>query len=139
MIGVNSSIYTPSGGSIGLGFAIPINRARRVAEDLLAHGEVRRPWIGDQLRSTGRCDEPARRHQRRRGDRAASFPARRRRAAGLRAGDLIVRAGTATVRNRLRLGAARLDLRVGERVPLVVQRGGREHDGRRSRSRTCPR
>src|SRR4051794_2790439 len=48
VIGVNSSIFSPSGGSIGLGFAIPINRARRVAEDLLAHGVVRRPWVGLQ-------------------------------------------------------------------------------------------
>ena len=38
VIGVNCSIYSTSGGSIGLGFAIPINRARRVADDLLAHG-----------------------------------------------------------------------------------------------------
>src|SRR4030095_5820723 len=54
VIGVNSSIYSTSGGgSIGLGFAIPINRARRVAEDLLAHGRVRRPWIGVRL------DEPS--------------------------------------------------------------------------------
>ncbi|MBA3656797.1 MAG: trypsin-like peptidase domain-containing protein, partial [Gemmatimonadaceae bacterium] len=36
VIGVNSSIFSPSGGSIGIGFAIPINRAKRVAEDLLA-------------------------------------------------------------------------------------------------------
>jgi serine protease Do len=50
VVGVNSSIYSPSGGSVGLGFAIPINRVRRVAEDLLAHGAVRRPWIGVQLR-----------------------------------------------------------------------------------------
>src|SRR5437763_12423446 len=49
VIGVNSSIYSPSGGSVGLGFAIPINRARRVAEDLLAHGVVRRPWVGVTL------------------------------------------------------------------------------------------
>src|SRR3954465_1910168 len=48
VIGVNSSIFSPSGGSIGLGFAIPINRARRVADDLLAHGVVRRPWVGLQ-------------------------------------------------------------------------------------------
>ncbi|MEP7347211.1 MAG: trypsin-like peptidase domain-containing protein, partial [Gemmatimonadaceae bacterium] len=50
VIGVNSSIYTPSGGSIGLGFAIPINRAKRVTDDLLDHGEIRRPWIGEKLR-----------------------------------------------------------------------------------------
>src|SRR4051812_25188701 len=48
VIGVNSSIFSPSGGSVGIGFAIPINRARRVAEDLLAHGVVRRPWVGIQ-------------------------------------------------------------------------------------------
>ncbi|MDQ3996863.1 MAG: trypsin-like peptidase domain-containing protein, partial [Gemmatimonadota bacterium] len=49
VIGVNSSIYSTSGGSIGLGFAIPINRARRVVEDLLEHGVVRRPWVGVKL------------------------------------------------------------------------------------------
>ena len=48
VIGVNSSIFSPSGGSVGIGFAIPINRARRVVDDLLAHGVVRRPWIGVQ-------------------------------------------------------------------------------------------
>ena len=48
VIGVNSSIYSPSGGSVGLGFAIPINRVKRVAEDLLAHGTIRRPWVGTQ-------------------------------------------------------------------------------------------
>ena len=49
VIGVNSSIFSPSGGSVGIGFAIPINRARRVTEDLLAHGVVRHPWVGIQL------------------------------------------------------------------------------------------
>ncbi|MDZ7630393.1 MAG: trypsin-like peptidase domain-containing protein [Gemmatimonadaceae bacterium] len=46
VIGVNTSIFSPTGGSIGLGFAIPINRAMRVADDLLKHGAVRHPWIG---------------------------------------------------------------------------------------------
>ncbi|MEO6444629.1 MAG: trypsin-like peptidase domain-containing protein, partial [Gemmatimonadaceae bacterium] len=52
VIGVNSSIYSPSGGSIGLGFAIPINRARRIVDDLVDHGNVRRPWIGEKLRAS---------------------------------------------------------------------------------------
>jgi len=59
VVGVNSSIYSPSGGSIGLGFAIPIDRARRVAEDLLAHGSVRRPWIGVKVEQT-QCDRGTR-------------------------------------------------------------------------------
>src|SRR5690349_16358468 len=52
VIGVNSSIYSTSGGSIGLGFAIPINRVARVVDDLLQHGAIRRPWIGVKLRVT---------------------------------------------------------------------------------------
>src|ERR1035437_10380434 len=48
-IGVNSSIYSPSGGNVGLGFAIPIDRARRVTDDLLAHGKVRKSWIGVRM------------------------------------------------------------------------------------------
>ena len=49
VVGVNSSIYSPTGSSIGLGFAIPIDRARRVAEDIIAHGKARQPWIGVKL------------------------------------------------------------------------------------------
>ncbi|MBC7564286.1 MAG: trypsin-like peptidase domain-containing protein, partial [Gemmatimonadaceae bacterium] len=49
VIGVNTSIFSPTGGSIGLGFAIPINRAMRVADDLLKHGAVRHPWIGIRI------------------------------------------------------------------------------------------
>lgn len=46
VIGVNSSIFSRSGGSEGLGFAIPIDRALRVADDLIRLGEVERAWLG---------------------------------------------------------------------------------------------
>lgn len=46
VIGINASIFTRSGGSEGLGFAIPIDRALRIADDLVTYGEVRRAWIG---------------------------------------------------------------------------------------------
>ncbi|HKK92108.1 MAG TPA: trypsin-like peptidase domain-containing protein [Longimicrobiales bacterium] len=46
VVGVNASIFSRSGGSEGLGFAIPIDRALRIAEDLLEFGEVRRAWLG---------------------------------------------------------------------------------------------
>jgi serine protease Do len=46
VVGVNSSIFTPSGGSVGVGFAIPIERAVRVATELQRYGHVRRPWAG---------------------------------------------------------------------------------------------
>ncbi|MDT8368020.1 MAG: trypsin-like peptidase domain-containing protein [Longimicrobiales bacterium] len=46
VIGVNAAIFSRSGGSEGLGFAIPIDRALRIADDLIAFGEVRRAWLG---------------------------------------------------------------------------------------------
>lgn len=45
LIGVNSAIKSPSGASAGIGFAIPVNTARRVAEELMRYGTVRRGWI----------------------------------------------------------------------------------------------
>lgn len=42
MIGINTLIYSPSGGSIGIGFASPVNRARRVVSDLIKYGKVMR-------------------------------------------------------------------------------------------------
>lgn len=46
LVGINSAIATNSGGSIGLGFAIPINRAKRVVEDILKFGRVRYGTLG---------------------------------------------------------------------------------------------
>jgi S1-C subfamily serine protease len=45
MIGINTMIYSPSGGSVGIGFAIPVNTARRVVPELIEYGYVRRGWI----------------------------------------------------------------------------------------------
>jgi serine protease Do len=125
VIGVNSSIYTPSQGSVGLGFAIPINRARRVAEDLIEHGAIRRPWIGEILRTPAGAINPR--------DVITSgatlrtvVPGSPAAAAGLREDDQIIRAGNRTVRNAFDWEAARLSFRVGDRVPLVIKRGDRD-------------
>jgi len=45
IIGVNTMIYSPSGGSVGIGFAVPVNTARRVVPDLIQYGFVQRGWI----------------------------------------------------------------------------------------------
>ena len=124
VVGVNSSIYTPTGGSIGLGFAIPIDRARRVAEDLLAHGSVRRPWIGVKLQQTGASAG--------RGNMNAGatieqiVPASPAADAGLRAGDVIVRSRDRQIRNSYDWEAELLDLRVGETAQLQIRRGSRD-------------
>src|SRR5579883_279753 len=51
VIGVNTAIFSPSGGSIGLGFAIPSNTARRIIEQLQRYGETRWGWIGVRLQT----------------------------------------------------------------------------------------
>jgi serine protease Do len=124
VIGVNSSLFSPTGGSIGLGFAIPINRARRVTEDLLVHGVVRRPWIGIKLQlgnASNARDIVAR------GVVVSSVvpgsPADR---AGIRPGDVLAQSRTRVLHNPYDWEAERLELRVGEDVPLVLKRGGQQ-------------
>jgi S1-C subfamily serine protease len=46
MIGINTLIYSPSGGSVGIGFAVPVDTAKRVINDVLQYGHVRKPKLG---------------------------------------------------------------------------------------------
>lgn len=50
LIGINTAIYSRSGGSLGIGFAIPVNTAKQVMESLIADGSVKRGWIGVEPR-----------------------------------------------------------------------------------------
>jgi S1-C subfamily serine protease len=49
VIGVNTAIYSPSGASAGIGFAVPVDTVNRIAPQLIASGRVTRPYIGVQL------------------------------------------------------------------------------------------
>ncbi len=49
LIGINSAILAPSGGNVGIGFSIPINMAKKVMDQLLEHGEVKRGLLGVQI------------------------------------------------------------------------------------------
>jgi serine protease Do len=122
VIGVNSSIYSPSGGSVGLGFAIPINRVRRVTEDLLAHGAIRRPWVGLKVETprpgTARAQQGA--------VVTTVVPGSPAAQAGVRTGDVLVRSRNRTIANAYDWEAELLELRVGERVPVQLRRDGRE-------------
>ena len=51
VIGVNTAIYSPTGGSIGIGFAIPANMARPVIEQIKEFGRPRRGWLGVRIQS----------------------------------------------------------------------------------------
>ncbi len=123
VVGVNSSILTQSGGSIGLGFAIPIERALRVADDIIRTGAVRRAWTGFEVRGA----EGMRDWKTQGGVLVtavtADGPAAR---AGLQRGDILTRANDRVLRNYLDWEAVKLDLRVGDPIRLTAKRGSGE-------------
>ncbi len=124
VIGVNSSIFSPSGGSIGIGFAIPINRAKRVADDLLAHGVVRRPWIGIKIQTPTQA--PGTDINKRDAVISTVTPGSPAARAGIRPGDVLVQSRKRAIHTAYDWEAERLELRVGERIPLQLRRGSRD-------------
>jgi S1-C subfamily serine protease len=46
LVGINTAIYSKTGGSLGIGFAIPAGAAQKVLEQIIAHGHVKRGWLG---------------------------------------------------------------------------------------------
>ena len=122
VVGINSSIFSSSGGSVGLGFAIPIERALRVADEIIRNGTVRRAWVGLEVEGASAMRE----WKSAGGVSVASVtpdgPAAR---AGLRAGDVLVEANGRRLRNYLDWEAVKLDLHVGDGVDLSVRTGAR--------------
>ncbi|CAN5852362.1 DegQ family serine endoprotease [soil metagenome] len=122
VIGVNSSIISGSGGSVGLGFAIPIDRARRIARDLQRSGVVRRAWVGVEV-APHEPNRWGRSRQVRVAAVAAGSPAA---AAGIRAGMIVESVGGRAVASTLDWDARLLDARLGESIDLVVTQDGRQ-------------
>jgi len=117
VIGVNTSIFSRSGGSEGLGFAIPIDRALRVAEDLIQYGEVRRAWTGVEVEPV-EADAWGRTH----GVRVASVaPGSPGDQAGLSPGDLLVAADGRPLGTPLDFEAVLLDAKAGDGVEIMLQ------------------
>jgi serine protease Do len=120
VVGVNSSIFSSSGGSIGLGFAIPIERAVRVADEIIKSGTVRRAWVGLEVEGAR-----AMRQWKSQGGVVLSSvaPGGPAAKAGLRPGDVLLEANGHRLRNYLDWEAVKLDLHVGDAVEMVVGTG----------------
>ena len=128
VVGVNTAIYSPTGGSIGIGFSIPSNLARNIVAQLRDGGRVRRGWLGVNIQQV--TDELAESFGLRNGARGALVaraqdggPAA---AGGIRAGDVILRFNGTEVREMRNLPRIVADTPVGREVPVVVWREGRE-------------
>ncbi|WP_372616821.1 Do family serine endopeptidase [Falsiroseomonas sp.] len=127
VVGVNTAIFSPSGGNIGIGFAVPSRLAQRVVEDLRDDGKVSRGWLGVSLQPVDQELAQALGLQDQRGALVASVepgsPAAR---AGLRAGDLVTRAGERQVQNPRDLAAAVAETDPGSQLALTLRRDGQQ-------------
>ncbi len=127
VIGVNTAIISPSGGSIGIGFAVPSKTALPVIEQLKQFGETRRGWLGVRIQQV--TDEiaeslnikPAR------GALVAGVddkgPAK---PAGIEPGDVIVKFDGKDIREMRDLPRVVADTPVGKQVPVQIIRKGKE-------------
>lgn len=124
VIGVNSSIFSRTGGSVGVGFAIPIERALRIATELRDHGEIRRAWVGLTVVGADRLRDWKRAGGLEITAVAEGGPAD---AAGLRPGDVMLTAGGQLVRTFLDWEGVKLEAGPGDALSVTYARGGRRH------------
>jgi len=129
VVGVNSRMLSPSGGSVGLSFAVPIDLAMKIVGQLRASGLVRRSHLG--LRTQQVSTELARAFRMEHGSGALVTSVERRGPAdqaGLRAGDVITRLAGKPVRNPAELMALVDEIPAGSGFVLELVRDGRlEH------------
>lgn len=123
VIGINSAILSPSGtGSIGIGFAIPINKAKRVLDSLVKYGKIEWPWIGIYMQPE-LTEDLAKKFGTERGvlvtEVVKSSPAEK---AGVKAGDVIQSVNGKNVNSPLDLKNEILKLEIGEEIVLTVVR-----------------
>jgi serine protease DegQ len=127
LVGVNSAIFSPSGGNVGIGFAIPVGLAQNVMRQLLEHGEVRRGSLGVESQDIDAAMAKLLGTGERRGAVITRVqedsPADR---AGLKPGDVVVAIGGQPVSDRQSLHNAEGLLPVEAPVELTVLREGRE-------------
>ncbi len=125
LVGINTAIIAPGGGNIGIGFAIPINMASRIMDQLLAHGKIDRGRIGVQIQDlTAELADALDVAERRGAVVTRVMPDTPAEEAGLLEGDVIVQmngeavTGSGDLRNKVGM------LRVGDAVALAIVRDG---------------
>jgi len=126
LVGINTAIY---GKAQGIGFAIPVDRVRRVMKDLVSYGEVRRPWIGLVVQDL--TADLAQHFGTRKGVVVAEVePGSPAAVAGFERGDAITRVDGRDVRAREEFEQRVDDHAEGERITLTRRREGRDEEVR---------
>ena len=127
VIGVNSAIVSPSGGNVGIGFAIPADMARPIIEQIVDHGSVERGWLGVSIQSVSKDMAASLGLKKARGaivgDVQDGSPASR---AGIRSGDVIVKIDGKQVDDNTTLSRAVANTKPGATAKLTIIRNGKE-------------
>ena len=127
VIGINTAIFSPSGGSVGIGFSVPANTAKGVVNQLIKFGETRRGWLGVKIQSVTDDIASAMAMDRPRGaliaDVTKSGPAEK---GGIEAGDVVVEFNGHAVTQMRDLPRIVAETEVGASVPVKALRKGKE-------------
>jgi serine protease Do len=124
VIGVNAAIYSPSGGNVGIGFAIPASMAKSVTEQLRAHGHIERGWLGVQIQPVTKEVAESLGLKEEKGTLVASVvPGSPAEKAGLQAGDVILSVDQKPLADFKDLPRTIADTQAGTKVTLEVMRG----------------
>ncbi len=125
IIGVNTAIFSPSGGSVGIGFAIPSSLVKNIVAQLREHGEVRRGWLGVRIQTVTEELAEGLRLESVHGALVASVteggPAE---AAGIEQGDVVLEFNGRIVPDMRKLPRMVAETPIGEAVDVVVWRKG---------------
>ena len=127
LIGINTALFSTNGSSLGIGFAIPINLARSVLEQLLAHGHVRRGWLGVVVQDLSPALARGLGIPLQRGLLVTEVLQRNPAAqAGLNQNDVIIRFGGSSIENSKQFGHLVTQVPPGNHVSVTVFRNGGE-------------
>ncbi|HEY3908786.1 MAG TPA: DegQ family serine endoprotease [Stellaceae bacterium] len=126
VVGINTAIYSPSGGSVGIGFAIPSNTAKYVISQLKAHGKVTWGWLGVAIQNVTPSIAKSLGLEQPQGALVASVvPNSPAANAGIKPGDVIVKAGDHNIGNVHDLPRLVAETPVGSKLPLTLTRDGK--------------
>ncbi|MEQ9663376.1 MAG: Do family serine endopeptidase [Parasphingopyxis sp.] len=126
VVGINSSIFSPTGGNVGIGFAIPASEAEPIIRTLMRGERVRRGYLGVSILPLGDDEADALGLPHNRGEIVARVePGEAAAEAGIRQGDVIVAVNGRDVTPDQTLSYIVANLPVGDRVPITLIRDGR--------------
>ena len=127
VVGINTAIFSPTGGSVGIGFSVPANTAKNVIDQLVKYGETRRGWLGVKIQAVTDEIAESMNIERARGalvaDVTPTGPAEK---AGIQPGDVIVEFNNRPVNSMRDLPKVVAETEIGKQVPVKLLRKGQE-------------